>query len=69
MEAQRKSPRSAGANQGRLLEGGILRLGFDGCIGVLEFRKGAALSGNGSCICKVSKLGLGFMYPGNNRTC
>lgn len=68
MEAQRKSPKSAGANQGRLLEGGISRLGFDGCIGVLEFRKGAALSGV-EYICKGSKLALGFMYLGNDRTC
>lgn len=68
-EAQRKSPRSVGANRGRLSEGGILMLGFDGCPGVLEFRKGAALSGNGNCICKGSQVALGFMYPENNRTC
>lgn len=49
VEAQRKSPKSAGANRGKLLEGGVWRLGFDGCIGVLESSKGrAALPGHGS---------------------
>ena len=47
----------------------MLSLGFDGCLGALEFSKGEAHSGNGSCICKGLKLRLTMAYPGNNRTC
>lgn len=51
IEAQRKPSKSARAVREGSLKGEILRLGFDGCVGVLEFGKG------GSCL-----LGMEAVY-------
>lgn len=39
-ESTKKAIQVCWGNRGSSLERGILRLGFDGCIGVLEFNKG-----------------------------
>lgn len=53
VQAQRKPPRSAGAAEEALWEAGESRLGFGGCVGVLEFGKGEAYSRNGGSVCKA----------------
>lgn len=60
-----KATQTCWSSRGGALESGIWRLGFEGCIGVLEFSKGGILLIlEWSSVYKGWELKLGIVHPG-----